>query len=82
MIDWEIKNNIKWDIFKISIENISQTFKIQIEKENTYFGYIFDYSRIKDEDYSSMLDDCKKIIINFAFLKLKMKFFAIKTEGL
>ena len=40
----------KPEIFSISylkgsftkmIENISQTFKIQIEKENTYFGYIF-----------------------------------------
>ena len=81
----------KSDIFKIPylknlltnmFDNISQTFKIKIEKENTYFGYIFDYSRIAEQNYSSILDNCKKIIINFVFLRLKKKYFVIVKEEL
>ena len=77
----------KPEIFSISylkgsftkmIENISQTFKIQIEKENTYFGYIFDYSRIEDEDYSGMLDDCKKNNHKFCFFETKNEIFCDK----
>jgi len=63
------------DSFTEMIKNISKTFKIQIEKENTYFGYIFDYSRIEDPEYSSMLDDCTKNNHKFCFFETKKEIF-------
>ena len=55
--------------FTEMIDNISQIFKIKIEKENTYFGYIFDYSRISDDKYTSMLNDCAKNNCKFCFFE-------------
>ena len=51
------------------INNLFEIFKIKIEKENIYFGYIFDYSRIKDPNYSSMLKDCKNNNYKYCFFK-------------
>ena len=55
--------------FEDMIDNLFDIFKIKIEKENIYFGYIFDYSRIKDQNYSSMLNDCKNNNYKYCFFE-------------
>ena len=74
----------KPDIFELSylkdsfismINDISKTFKIKIKKENTFFGYIFDYSRIMDENYSGMLNDCIKNRHKYCFFDTKKEIF-------
>ena len=63
------------DSLKNMIDNINQTFKITVEKDNTFFGYIFDYSRIKDENYSSMLEKCKNNNYKYCFFDTENKIF-------
>ena len=55
--------------FTNMIENIFQIFNIKIKEENTYFGYIFDYSRISDDKYTSMLNDCINNNCKFCFFE-------------
>ena len=61
------------DTFSNMINNVSKTFKIKVDKKNTFFGYIFDYSRIEDKNYSSML----KTLLNN---KLKYCYFDTNKE--
>ena len=74
----------KPEIFKVSylkdslnnmIDNINQTFHITVEQDNTFFGYIFDYSRIKDEKYPSMLAECKSNNYKYCFFDTEKKIF-------
>ena len=47
------------DCFKTMIKNLQLIFCHKIEYKNTFFGYIFDYSRVKEPEYEKMIDKCK-----------------------
>ena len=53
--------------YKILLERLKLSFKIDINEDNAYFGYIFDYSRIGDQLYQSMLTNCKKNGMKYSF---------------
>lgn len=46
------------DDYRDMIENLDLIFSTKINYYNTFFGYIFDYSRIKEKDYEKMLKKC------------------------
>ena len=48
-------------------KNLNISFKLNIEDNNMYFGYIFDYSRIKTLEYEIMLKKCKKKNLPYVF---------------
>ena len=45
--------------YKDMIDNLDLIFSTDINYNNTFFGYIFDYSRIKEKDYEKMLKKCE-----------------------
>ena len=63
------------DSFNNMIKNISKTFKIKIDENNTFFGYIFDYSRISDKNYPSMLNNCIKNKLKYCFFDTNEEIF-------
>ena len=42
-------------------------FDVEIKKENAYFGYIFDFSRIKHHLYKNMLITCNQNKMSYSF---------------
>ena len=56
--------------FDILLKRLKIAFKIDISKNNAYFGYIFDYSRIDDPLYRSMLNNCQKYNMKYSFFNV------------
>ena len=54
-------------IYKVLIERLNICFGIKINKNDTYFGYIFDYSRRRELEYKSMINDCKREGMQYSF---------------
>jgi len=53
--------------YETMINNLQKIFSITIKIENTYFGYIFDYSRLGGKDYDNMLKKCKERKLKYCF---------------
>ena len=70
----EIFNSLE-KTYKTLIERLNICFNIIIKKEDAYFGYIFDYSRIDDNLYKKMIKDCE-------LYKMKYSYFDTKTNSL
>ena len=54
-------------VYKVLIERLNICFDIKINKDNLYFGYIFDYSRKKDLEYLSMINNCQNNKMKYSF---------------
>ena len=52
------------------IQCLEKSFSLKININNLYFGYIFDYTRKNNNDYSKMLDYCKKENLLYAFFNI------------
>ena len=53
--------------YKVLIERLNICFGIKINKNDTSFGYIFDYSRRRELEYKSMINDCKREGMQYSF---------------
>ena len=56
--------------FDILLKRLKIAFKIDISNNNAYFGYIFDYSRIDDPLYRTMLNNCQKYNMKYSFFNV------------
>ena len=54
-------------VYKSLIERLNICFDIKINKNNLYFGYIFDYSRRRDLEYRQMIHNCKINKMEYSF---------------
>ena len=57
------------------IGNLNKIFSIQIKIKNTFFGYIFDYSRLGSKEYNYMLSNCIKRNLKYCFFNTDEKCF-------
>ena len=64
-----------FDSYKAMIDNLNKIFSIQIKIENTFFGYIFDYSRLGSKEYNYMLSNCIKRNLKYCFFNTDEKCF-------
>ena len=53
--------------YKVLIERLNICFGIKINKNDTYFGYIFDYSRRRELEYKSMIKNCETNKMGYSF---------------
>lgn len=53
--------------YGIMLKRLYISFQVDIKEENVYFGYIFDYSRLKTSEYSLMLKTCDKKKMKYSF---------------
>lgn len=64
-----------FDSYKAMIDNLNKIFSIQIKIENTFFGYIFDYSRLGSKEYNYILSNCIKRNLKYCFFNTDKKCF-------
>ena len=55
--------------YNLLINILNQSFKLNINKNFMYFGYIFDYSRINE--YKAIIDKCQKKNLKYALFNTK-----------
>ena len=55
------------NIYKSLIEQLNLCFDIKINKDNLYFGYIFDYSRKGDLEYQPMINKCVNYKMKYSY---------------
>ena len=58
--------------FGIMLKRLYISFQVNIEEENVYFGYIFDYSRLETPEYRVMLEKCNNNNMKFSFYDIIM----------
>jgi len=61
--------------YKILMNNLNISFKLQIDKSSMYFFYIFDYSRIDSSEYKTMIKYCKLQELPYIFFNIKNNLF-------
>ena len=63
------------------IIHIKNVFKLKnINNNNVFFGYIFDYSGVFDKEYDTMLNNCRKEGWKFCFFDSKKQIFCNKQN--
>lgn len=53
--------------YEAMIDNLNNIFSVSIKIENTFFGYIFDHSRLGSKDYDNMLSHCIRNNLKYCF---------------
>lgn len=55
------------NVYKTLIEQLNLCFDIKINKDNLFFGYIFDYSRKRDQEYRPMISKCVENKMKYSY---------------
>ena len=66
--------------YKDMIDNLDLIFSADINYNNTFFGYIFDYSRVKEKDYVKMLKKCENKGWQYCFFDTDENIFCDKNH--
>ena len=66
--------------YEAMINNMENIFNIKIKPENTFFGYVFDYSRYENKDYDNVLKKCELKNWKYCFFDTKNNIFCDKNN--
>ena len=74
------KNSLKQSLMHM-INNLERIFSQKIDYDKVFFYYVFDYSKVGDDDYNEMIKDCSQSGFEYFFFDCEKNIFCDKYNN-